>query len=71
MNFETIVLARAEPGIWLLTIDRPKALNALSPQVLGEIARAIVHLNGVGDVRALLITGAGDKASLRVPTLPR
>ncbi len=62
MNFETILLEQAESGIWLLTVNRPKALNALSPQVLGEIARAIVHLNGVGSVRALLITGAGDKA---------
>ena len=62
MDFETIALGRAEPGIWMLTVSRPKALNALSPQVLGEIARAIVHLNGVGDVRTLLITGAGDKA---------
>ncbi len=62
MDFETIALGRAEPGIWMLTVNRPKALNALSPQVLGEIARAIVHLNGVGDVRTLLITGAGDKA---------
>jgi enoyl-CoA hydratase len=62
MNYETILLEQAEPGIWLLTVNRPKALNALSPQVVGEIARAVVHLNGLGDVRALLLTGAGEKA---------
>ena len=39
MSFETIHLEEKEPGIYLLTINRPKALNALSPQVLDEIAR--------------------------------
>ncbi len=62
MDFETITLDKVEPGVFLLTINRPKQLNALSPQVLGEIARAIVHLNGNGETRALLITGAGERA---------
>jgi len=62
MSFETVLLERLDTGLWLLTVNRPKALNALSPQVLGEIARAVVHLNGLGDARALLVTGAGDKA---------
>jgi enoyl-CoA hydratase len=62
MSYETILLEQAEAGVWVLTVNRPKALNALSPQVVGEIARAVVHLNGLGDVRALLVTGAGDKA---------
>jgi enoyl-CoA hydratase len=62
MTYETILLEQKEPGIWLLTVNRPKQLNALAPQVLGEIARAVVHLNASGEVRALLVTGAGDKA---------
>ena len=57
MNFETILLERLEPGIRLITINRPKALNALSPQVLDELARAFIHVNAEGDARALLITG--------------
>jgi enoyl-CoA hydratase len=62
MDFETILLERVEPGVDLLTINRPKQLNALSPQVLAEIARALVQLNGRGDTRALLVTGAGERA---------
>jgi len=62
MNFETILLERLEPGIRLITVNRPKALNALSPQVLDELARAFVHVNAEGDARVLMITGAGDKA---------
>jgi enoyl-CoA hydratase len=60
--FQAILLERREPGVFLLTINRPKQLNALSPQVLGELARAIVHLNGNGETRALMLTGAGDRA---------
>jgi len=62
MNYESILLDRPEPGIWLLTVNRPKALNALSPQVLYEIATAVAHVNADEQARALLVTGAGDKA---------
>ncbi len=62
MNYETILLERPEPGVWLLTVNRPKALNALSPQVLYEVATAVAHVNADPAARALLVTGAGDKA---------
>jgi enoyl-CoA hydratase len=62
MDYETISLDKVEPGVFLLTIERPKQLNALSPQVLGELARAIVHLNRDSEARALMITGAGERA---------
>jgi enoyl-CoA hydratase len=62
MSYESILLAEPEPGIWLLTINRPKALNALSPQVLYEVATAVAHVNADAGARVLLVTGAGDKA---------
>ena len=62
MTYETILLERPEPGIWLLTVNRPKSLNALSPQVLYEVATAVAHVNADAGARALLVTGAGDKA---------
>jgi len=62
MNYETIVLGQPEPGIWLLTVNRPAALNALSPQVLYEIATAVAHVNADPGTRVLLVTGAGEKA---------
>src|SRR5256885_8992822 len=45
-----------------LTLDRPKALNALDAATLRELARAIRELRRDGGVRALVVTGAGDKA---------
>jgi enoyl-CoA hydratase len=62
MSFETILLEQKEPGIWLLTGNRPKALNALSPQVLYEISVAVAQVTAADGARALLVTGAGDKA---------
>jgi len=45
----------------LLRLNRPEALNALSFSILREIARAIDEV-ATWKVRALVVTGAGDKA---------
>src|SRR5690242_11607742 len=45
-----------------LTLDRPRALNALDAATLRELARAIRELRRDGGVRALVVTGAGEKA---------
>jgi enoyl-CoA hydratase len=46
----------------LLTLNRPEALNALSFDILQQIGEALDTVAGWGDVRALFITGAGEKA---------
>ena len=46
----------------VITIDRPKALNALSSEVLLELARAVAEAEGSPEVLAVVLTGAGDKA---------
>jgi enoyl-CoA hydratase len=62
MTYETVVLEQREPGIWLLTINRPKALNALSPQVLDDLAAATRVVLADAGARCLLITGGGERA---------
>ncbi len=62
--FETLRL-HDEDGVRLLTIDRPKVLNALSPAVIGELGAAITDTAAAasrGQVRALVVTGGGEKA---------
>lgn len=49
-------------GIVRLVIERPKALNALNSAVLHELDDVLAGLERREDLRALLITGAGDKA---------
>lgn len=46
----------------LMTLNRPEALNALSFGILHQIGKAFDKVAAMADVRALLITGAGDRA---------
>jgi enoyl-CoA hydratase len=60
--FRNILLEQPEPGIYLLTVNRPQALNALNAATLDEIAAAIGKIAGDDGARVLLVTGAGEKA---------
>lgn len=46
----------------LVTINRPDKLNALNRDTLSELSEAIDDLNSDSSVRAVIITGSGDKA---------
>jgi enoyl-CoA hydratase len=48
--------------IALLTINRPKALNALNRQVVEDLARVLRDIRHDSAVRVLIVTGAGDRA---------
>lgn len=43
----------------LLTLDRPEALNALSPAMLTAFEGALSEIESASDLRALVVTGAG------------
>lgn len=60
-HFENIELEIAAP-LATLTINRPKVLNALSPETMEEIDCAIAQIREARGVRAVIVTGAGDKA---------
>ncbi|MFI0398368.1 MAG: enoyl-CoA hydratase-related protein [Thiolinea sp.] len=62
MEFENILLAAVEPGIYCLTINRPAQYNALNAKTLEEIHAAAKWLETQTDVRVLLVTGSGQKA---------
>ena len=50
-----------EGDIAILTINRPKALNALNSQVLNELDRVLDDID-TDKIRALILTGAGEKS---------
>jgi enoyl-CoA hydratase len=50
------------PGVALLRLDRPAKLNALNRATLVELESALVALTGDPQVRAVVVTGSGDKA---------
>jgi enoyl-CoA hydratase len=61
MVFENLLVERDGP-VAVVTINRPRVLNALNSQTLDELRRVVLDLKQDDAVRAIIVTGAGDKA---------
>lgn len=61
MEFKNISLS-FEGEIAILVINRPKALNALNIETLKEIQMGIEEVKGRPEIKALILTGSGQKA---------
>src|SRR3954471_20186781 len=48
-----------EGAIGTLTLNRPEALNAMSPELIGELTVAAAWLADTAPLRALIVTGEG------------
>jgi enoyl-CoA hydratase/carnithine racemase len=59
--FENLLIER-DGRVTVLTINRPSVLNALNFTTLDELRRAVLDCRHDPDVRAVIITGAGDKS---------
>ena len=58
----TNVLLEKEGHIAIATINRPKALNALNSDVLTDLGELVDIVNADSEIRALVLTGSGEKA---------
>ncbi|NLT94245.1 MAG: crotonase, partial [Clostridia bacterium] len=56
------VLLELEDGIMTVTINRPQVLNALNTETLKELRTAIQEAGQREEVKAVIITGAGEKS---------
>ncbi len=61
MSYELLVLERRD-NVGVIRLNRPEVLNALSRQLSQEIDTAVTELEDDGDVRAVIFTGAGERA---------
>ena len=61
MTFENLLLERDGP-VAIVTLNRPKVLNALNSQTLSELAGVLAELKADAAVRAIVLTGAGEKS---------
>ena len=57
MSFETIIVEN-KGAVALIRLNRPKALNALSDQLVGELGQAIDAAESDAAIRAIVITGS-------------
>lgn len=65
MTYETILVeknAQDTSGVTLITLNRPKALNALNSRVLGELIDAFADYSEDDSQLCAVLTGSGDKA---------
>lgn len=58
----TEVTTEVAGGVTTLTLNRPERRNALSPRMLGELRAALDAAASDPEVRAVVLTGAGDRA---------
>jgi enoyl-CoA hydratase len=61
MPFENLLVER-DGALAVVTINRPKVLNALNTQTLDELRRAMLDAKQDEGVRVVILTGAGDKS---------
>lgn len=61
-TYQNLEFSIVEEGIGLVTIKRPEVLNALDDRTIGEIDSCFEHIATVDAVRAVIVTGAGDRA---------
>ena len=57
MTYNTI-LVETHDGVGLITLNRPDALNALSPELLGELAEALSAYDADDSIGAIVVTGS-------------
>lgn len=61
MEFETLLLEVSGP-VAVVTVNRPDKLNALNSQVLDDLDACFAGLGNDDSVRAVVLTGSGEKA---------
>jgi len=62
MSFNHILFEVDAAGIALVTVNRPEKLNALSAAVIADLGQAFERIAGEREIRAAILTGAGEKA---------
>jgi enoyl-CoA hydratase len=60
-NLENLIVER-DGAVAVVTVNRPKVLNALNSPTIDELRRTVLALKHDDSVRVVIITGAGDKA---------
>jgi 2-(1,2-epoxy-1,2-dihydrophenyl)acetyl-CoA isomerase len=61
MAYENILFEQID-GVAVITLNRPKVLNALSMPLTLELDAAISHCEADDDIKAIILTGTGEKA---------
>ncbi len=62
MAYKNLIVKNLSDRLQLITINRPKQLNALNREVIGELHRALNAAESDTNIRAVILMGSGEKA---------
>jgi enoyl-CoA hydratase/carnithine racemase len=62
MSVGTVLIDRPGGGVGVLTLNRPHVLNAIDSALLHELRAALTDFDRDDAIRAIVLTGAGDRA---------
>lgn len=57
--YETVLSELAEPGVRIVTLNRPESLNAMNRQLIDDVAAAFDDAHTDAATRSIVLTGAG------------
>jgi enoyl-CoA hydratase len=57
-----LLVEKPQPGVAVVTFNRPEAMNALSKALRAALRQAFVELDADPDVKVVVLTGAGERA---------
>lgn len=60
-RFEQITVS-VEEGVATVTLNRPDRYNALGSRIVGELVEVLEDVEGSGQTRVMILTGAGERA---------
>ena len=61
MSYDNIIFEK-EGNVAIIKFNRPKALNAINPDVFDDVNDALDRVEKDGSIKVLVLTGEGDKA---------
>lgn len=59
---DDILLVERDGAVATITLNRPAVLNALNTELLARLEATLLAMNGEAGLRALILTGAGERA---------
>ena len=62
MAYENVLVETVEGRVGIVTLNRPKVLNALSYDLVRELDEALTNFEDDPEIRCVVISGAGEKA---------
>lgn len=57
-----LLVEKPAPGVAVVTLNRPEAMNALSKALRQALRQAMVELDADPEVKVIVLTGAGERA---------